>query len=169
MILRNLTCLWGNDAFALWAEEEAGFPLRYDGVVEPVQIKYDVPCSYTRISDVFGSRVHPVTKEVMVHEGIDFAAEKGTKIKAAADGIVYAEGYSSEYGNYVVVLHRNGEMTYYCHCQAVLVAKNDEVGQGDMIATVGSTGRSTGAHLHFALSRDGVFVDPAECMDIDGL
>lgn len=169
LILRNLTCLWGNDAYALWTEEEVEFPLRYDGVVEPVQIKYDVPCSYTRISDVFGSRVHPVTKEVRVHEGIDFAAEEGTKIKAAADGIVYAEGYSSEYGNYVVVLHRNGEMTYYCHCQAVLVAKNDEVGQGDTIATVGSTGKSTGAHLHFALSRDGVFVDPAECMNIDGL
>lgn len=161
--LCDLQCSWADMEFIMWGEGD-----QYDGAVSDAEVRYSVPCEYSRISDSFGSRVHPVTKEVRVHEGIDYAAEKGAEIKAAARGLVYEKGYSDEYGNYVVLLHGNGDMTYYCCCQEITVSQNDEVEQGDTIATVGSSGRSTGAHLHFALSRDGVFVNPAEYMDSDG-
>lgn len=169
----NLQCVWDDMVYILWdansvfSDETASageFPYRYDGVVHDVEIRYDVPCVYTRISDSFGERVHPVTGEVRVHEGIDYVAEAGTDVMAADDGTVYETGYSAEYGNYVVLLHQNGEMTYYCHCKDITVSGEEHVRRGDKIATVGSTGRSTGAHLHFALSRDGEFVNPAEHM-----
>lgn len=169
----NLRCVWDDMVFILW-EENSGFsdktisagefPYRYDGNVHDVEIQYDVPCVFARISDGFGERVHPVTGEVRVHDGIDYAAEAGADVMAAADGTVYETGYSAEHGNYVVLLHQNGEMTYYCHCRDTTVSQEERVKRGDKIATVGSTGRSTGAHLHFALSRDGVFVNPAESM-----
>lgn len=94
------------------------------------------------------------------HDGIDFAAEKGVSVKAAADGTVYETGFSKQYGFYVVLLHVNGDLTYYCNCQSVAVEKDEKVKRGDTIASVGSTGTSTGSHLHFALSRGGEFMDP---------
>ena len=136
-----------------------------DMVFEFVPLTYTYPCEYDRIADSYVERVHPVTGEVRVHEGIDFAAAAGTAVTAAADGIVYETGYSAEYGNYVVLLHQNGDMTYYCHCQDVAVSNEEQVNRGDRIASVGSTGQSTGAHLHFALSRDGAFLDPSEYME----
>lgn len=143
-----------------------GFPYDYHGNVVDVEITYDKPCNYTRISDVFGGRTHPITGEVIWHEGIDYAAAEGTDIWAAADGVVYETGYSAEYGNYVVLLHINGDMTYYCHCQGVIVNNDDKVKRGDKIATVGSTGRATGSFLHFALSSSGMFVNPESYMEV---
>lgn len=170
--LGNLQCVWDDMVYILWDEDSAAsgqttgaFPYRYDGVVNEVQILYARPCESARISDTFGERVHPVNGETRVHEGVDYAAEKGTDIRAAADGIVYETGYSAEHGNYVVLLHINGDMTYYCHCQDITVSQEEQVARGTKIATVGSSGRSTGAHLHFALSQNGVFVDPLENMD----
>lgn len=172
--LGNLQCTWDDMVFILeWnhsdessatAAEDVVFPYRYDGIVNEVQIIFDKPCNYSRISDTYTSRVHPVTQEVIWHEGIDYAAEAGSDVYAAAAGIVYETGYSAKYGNYVVLLHINGEMTYYCHCQKILVEKDDQVERGSTIATVGSTGRSTGPHLHFAISSHGEFVDPQEEM-----
>ena len=145
---------------------EDGFPYNYDGYVEYVEIKYGKPCNYTRISGAFGGRTHPVTGEVILHEGIDFVATEGTDIMAAADGVVYETGYSAKYGNYVVLLHVNGEMTYYCQCQKISAKKDDQVKRGDKIATVGQTGQATGPHLHFALSRHGWFVNPESYMEV---
>ncbi len=172
--LRNLECIWDDMVFDMFGNDEEiqegqsvepeEFPYHYEGIVNEVEIIYDRPCDYSRISDTFGSRIHPFTQEVRMHEGIDYAAEKGTDVVAAADGVVYAAGYSTEYGNYVVLLHINGDMTYYCACQDITVEKDMQVKRGEKIATVGSTGRSTGAHLHFALSRYGQFVDPEEHM-----
>ena len=142
-----------------------GFPYNYHGNVVDVEIIYDKPCNYTRISDAFGERVHPITGEVRTHDGIDFAAAAGTDIWAAADGVVYGTDYSSEYGNYVVLLHANGDMTYYCHCKEVTVRKDDRVKRGDKIAIVGKTGQATGSFLHFALSKDGAFVNPQNYME----
>ena len=99
-----------------------------------------------------------------MHDGIDYAAEEGTDVVAAANGVVCATGYSTIYGNYVVILHINGEMTYYCHCKEIIARKNAQVRRGEKIATVGSTGQSTGPHLHFALSQYGEFVNPEEHM-----
>lgn len=172
--LGNLQCVWDDMVFILqWnpsgASEEqtaddVAFPYRYNGVVQEVQIIFDKPCNYTRISDPYGSRVHPVTQEVRWHEGIDYAAERGSDVYAAAAGVVYETGYSAKYGNYVVLLHTNGQMTYYCQCDEILVEKDDHVERGSTIATVGSTGMSTGPHLHFAISSFGEFVDPQEEM-----
>ncbi|MBD5523789.1 MAG: peptidoglycan DD-metalloendopeptidase family protein [Lachnospiraceae bacterium] len=172
--LGNLQCTWDDMVFILeWnhsdesnatAAEDVVFPYRYDGFVDEVKIFFDKPCNYSRIADTYTSRVHPVTQEVIWHEGIDYVAEEGSDVYAAAAGIVYETGYSAKYGNYVVLLHINGEMTYYCHCQKILVEKDDQVERGSTIATVGSTGMSTGAHLHFAISSHGEFVDPQEEM-----
>lgn len=172
--LSNLRCVWSDmvfmlqwNAFGVSGEEMAddvAFPYRYSGGVKDVQLIFDKPCNYTRISDAYGSRVHPVTQEVQWHEGIDYAAEKGSDVYAAAAGVVYETGYSAKYGNYVVLLHINGQMTYYCQCDEILVEKDDHVERGSIIATVGSTGMSTGPHLHFAISSYGEFVDPQEEM-----
>ncbi len=180
--LGNLTCVWHDMVFMMFpgsedtredstgqeettAQEE--FPYHHSGSAENTSPSYAVPCAYSRISDTFIERVHPVTQEVMRHEGIDFVAEKGTEVTAAADGQVYETGYSAKYGNYVVLLHENGDMTYYCHCESVSAQKDGYVKQGDVIATVGSTGMSTGSHLHFAVSRNGEFVDPEMYLSID--
>lgn len=172
--LSNLQCVWSDMVFILqWntfgasgeeMADDVAFPYRYSGVVEEVQLIFDKPCNYTRISDTYGSRIHPVTQEVQWHEGIDYAAEKGSDVYAAAAGVVYETGYSAKYGNYVVLLHINGQMTYYCQCDEILVEKDDHVERGSTIATVGSTGMSTGPHLHFAISSYGEFVDPQEEM-----
>lgn len=173
-VLRNLCCTWDDMVFMTawgdmgdWGESEGdaeGFPYRYEGGVHDIEIIYDKPCEYLRIADVFESRIHPVTGEKQLHAGIDYAAQEGTDIKAAADGTVYETGYSETYGNYVVLLHENGDLTYYCQCLKVIVVKDQQVERGEKIAAVGSTGRSTGPHLHFALSQNGEFVDPEEHM-----
>ena len=96
----------------------------------------------------------------MFHLGMDFAAEAGTPITAAADGAVVKTGFDSECGNYLILLHENGAATYYCHCQDILAEEGAKVKSGEQIATVGSTGRSTGPHLHFGVSRSGDYIEP---------
>ncbi|MDE5931863.1 MAG: M23 family metallopeptidase, partial [Lachnospiraceae bacterium] len=127
-----------------------------------MEIQYRNPCpSYTRISDSFGVRTNPVTGEQRAHNGIDFAAEKGADVLAAADGTVYQTGFDADNGNYVILYHvLSGEDTYYTHCQEILVTEGESVTAGQKIAAVGSTGQSTGSHLHFALSRDGEYIEP---------
>lgn len=112
------------------------------------------------MSAAYGCREHPISGEISFHSGIDFAAEKGAPIYAAAEACVYRTGYDTENGNYVILIHANGELTYYAHCESVEVQAGDIVERGQQIAAVGSTGNSTDAHLHFAVSRRGVFVLP---------
>ena len=128
----------------------------------PKEVVYADPCpDAERISDTFGSRVNPATGAVRVHEGVDYAAPEGTDILAAADGVVHETGFDKEKGNYVVLYHsENGDYTHYEHCAGILVKEGAQVRAGSRIATVGSTGRSTGDHLHFAVERDGKFVEP---------
>lgn len=134
--------------------------LKADGIVELVEIKYDYPAIYTRISDTYGTRTHPVTQEEKLHSGIDFVAEEGTAVTAAADGKVIETGFDAYCGNYIIIQHINGDMTYYTQCETIIASEGDEVTRGEQIATVGSTGTSTGAHLHFAVSRNGSYVEP---------
>lgn len=135
--------------------------LRDGKAVEPKNITYINPCpSYSRISDEFGSRVNPASGLTLIHSGIDFAAENGADVAAAADGMVVAAGYDSDSGNYVVLFHLNGEFSYYAHCSKILVSAGDEVKSEEKIAEVGSTGKSTGPHLHFAISRNGEYIKP---------
>lgn len=94
------------------------------------------------------------------HSGLDIAAKKGTNIKAAAGGTVIFAGYSGAYGNVVKISHGSGIKTYYAHCSKLYVKTGDTVSAGDVIAAVGSTGRSTGNHLHFEVVKNGVSVNP---------
>ena len=143
------------------AQDDYGVLLRSsEGVHEMVTLKYAYPLTYERISDDYGTRIHPMTGKKLIHSGMDFAAERGTPVKAAAAGYVYETGTDAVCGNYVIIQHSNGDMTYYANCEEILVETGAEVEQGGQIATVGSTGRSTGAHLHYALSRNGEFVKP---------
>jgi murein DD-endopeptidase MepM/ murein hydrolase activator NlpD len=100
------------------------------------------------------------------HHGIDFAAHRGTPVHAAAGGRVIRAGRSgSGYGNWVVVAHRNGLQSIYAHLSEVDVEAGDEVDAGDKVGEVGSTGRSTGPHLHFEVRRDNRAVDPQPLLD----
>ena len=94
------------------------------------------------------------------HSGLDIATKKGTNIKAAAGGTVLFAGYSGAYGNVVKISHGSGIKTYYAHCSKLYVKTGDTVSAGDVSAAVGSTGRSTGNHLHFEVVKNGVSVNP---------
>ncbi|MCH5342159.1 MAG: peptidoglycan DD-metalloendopeptidase family protein [Acetatifactor sp.] len=116
--------------------------------------------SYTRISDEYGMRMHPILGVEQFHNGIDFAAPKGTAIYAAYDGKVVAAEYNASMGNYVMIDHGSGLFTIYMHASALYVKKNDIVIRGETIAAVGSTGNSTGNHLHFSVRLNGAYVSP---------
>ncbi|MBQ7776301.1 MAG: peptidoglycan DD-metalloendopeptidase family protein [Lachnospiraceae bacterium] len=116
--------------------------------------------SYTRISDNYGWRTHPILNVKQFHNGVDFAAPKGTKIYAAYDGVVVAATYSSTMGNYVMIDHGDGLYTIYMHASKLYVSKDDVVVKGEHIAGVGTTGRSTGNHLHFSVRKNGNYVSP---------
>lgn len=137
--------------------ESSGTVLTYDGGV----FKFPL-ASYTRVSDEYGMRIHPTLGVEQFHNGVDLAAPKGTAIYAAYDGIVVAATYSGSMGNYVMIDHGDGLYTIYMHASALYVSKDDVVIRGETIAAVGSTGRSTGNHLHFSVRRDGAYVSPWE-------
>lgn len=135
--------------------ESSGTVLTYDGGV----FKFPL-ASYTRISDDYGMRIHPTLGVEKFHNGVDFAAPKGTAIYAAYDGKVVAATYSATMGNYVMIDHGDGLYTIYMHASALYVSKGDAVARGDTIAAVGTTGRSTGNHLHFSVRQNGEYVSP---------
>ena len=127
----------------------------YDGGV------FTWPCpSYTRISDDFGMRLHPTLGVQKMHNGIDLAAPAGSAILAAYNGTVVAADYNSSMGNYIMINHGGGLYTIYMHCSKLYVSKGTDVTAGTKIAAVGSTGRSTGNHLHFGVRLNGAYVSP---------
>jgi len=127
----------------------------YDGG----KFKWPAP-EYTRISDEYGNRIHPTLKVQQFHNGLDMAAPSGSPILAAYDGEVVAADYSATMGNYIMIDHGDGLYTIYMHASALLVSKGQMVARGEQIAKVGSTGRSTGPHLHFSVRKDGSYVSP---------
>lgn len=112
------------------------------------------------ISSLFGHRRDPITGRRTRHEGIDFAAKPGTHVMSVGSGIVVTSGHLGAYGNTVEVNHGNGYVTRYAHNQRNVVKVGDRVNKGEVIAKVGSTGRSTGPHLHFEVFYNGNVVDP---------
>ncbi len=119
------------------------------------------PCpGYKRISDEYGNRMHPILCVQKFHNGLDMAAPSGTPILAAYDGDVVAAAYSSSMGNYIMINHGSGLYTIYMHCSALYVSKGQTVSKGQNIAAVGSTGRSTGPHLHFSVRLNGSYTSP---------
>ena len=114
--------------------------------------------SYTRISDEYGNRMHPTLGIQKFHNGIDMAAPGGSAILAAYNGKVVAADYNGSMGNYIMIDHGDSLYTIYMHASALYVSKGAEVSKGDKIAAVGSTGRSTGNHLHFSVRLNGNYV-----------
>ena len=118
--------------------------------------------SYTYISSRFGERIHPITGELKNHNGMDIASNMGTTVYAADGGrIVLAEWYGG-YGNCIMIEHGNGYKTLYGHLSVIGVKNGQTVSQGDVIGQVGSTGNSTGPHLHFEVYLNGGRIDPEQ-------
>lgn len=139
----------------------------FDVLMQSRQIEMDrvptgIPVSMlqARMSSPFGWRVHPISRASRLHAGLDFAAPKGTPIYAASNGVVSSSAYVSGYGNLVEIDHGSGVTTVYAHNNENLVEAGDIVGRRQMIARVGNTGNSTGAHLHFEVRLDGMPIDP---------
>ena len=112
------------------------------------------------ISSYFGERMDPFNGEEAFHKGLDFASEAGADVLAVAQGVVTWAGPREGYGNLVEINHGNGYLTRYAHNSRVAVAVGDTVERGQAIAVVGSTGRSTGPHVHFEVLKDGRQIDP---------
>ncbi len=127
----------------------------YDGG----QFKWPAP-SYTRISDDYGMRTHPILGTQQFHNGVDMAAPNGSPILAAYDGEVIAASYSPTMGNYIMIDHGDGLITIYMHASSISVGTGTMVARGEQIGCVGSTGRSTGPHLHFSVRLNGSYTSP---------
>lgn len=112
------------------------------------------------ISSPFGRRTDPLNGRLRVHKGVDFAAKAGSDVVAVAAGVVTASSRRSGYGNTVEISHADGYVTLYAHNQSNLVQVGDLVQRGQVIAKVGSTGRSTGSHVHFEVSQNGRVINP---------
>ncbi|MBQ7036908.1 MAG: peptidoglycan DD-metalloendopeptidase family protein [Clostridia bacterium] len=121
--------------------------------------------STTYITSPFGTRYHPIQKRNKTHTGIDIGAGHGASILAAEAGTVLRADWNSGYGNYVVIDHGGGVQTLYGHCSALLVKSGQTVSRGQQIALVGSTGVSTGPHLHFEVLINGSYTDPMAYFD----
>lgn len=118
-----------------------------------------------RITSGFGYRKNPFGRGQEFHNGIDIANNSGTKIKAAGSGIVTFSGYNSSYGRYVMISHGYGYQSIYGHNRKILVKVGDKVEKGQVISEMGSSGRSTGPHLHFEVRLNGNPIDPMKVID----
>jgi murein DD-endopeptidase MepM/ murein hydrolase activator NlpD len=120
-----------------------------------------VPKPKAIVTSPFGMRLHPILKIQKMHTGMDFGTGMNTEIYAAADGKVTLAQYSKTYGDYVIVEHKNGYSTVYAHLNSYSVVLGDEVKKGQVVGLSGTTGRSTGPHLHYEVRIKGTPVNPA--------
>jgi len=152
--------------------------LSYDEVAEMISSQKDrarsIPAiqpiankELTRIASGFGVRIDPVYGAPKFHEGMDFTAKTGTDIYATGDGTVEFAGWRSGYGNCAVINHGYGYQTLYGHCERLLVREGQKVVRGEVIAKLGSTGKSTGPHLHYEVIVKGIHDNPAKYYFMD--
>ena len=132
----------------------------FDQKIKKLMVPTQQPVVGGVLGSSFGWRIDPVNGQSALHTGLDFPASQGTTILAAAGGVVVAQEYHPAYGNMLEIDHGNDLVTRYAHTSRVLVKKGDLIKRGQKIAEVGSTGRSTGSHLHFEVLVQGVFQDP---------
>ena len=118
--------------------------------------------SVARVTSAYGWRTDPFDGTHRRHDGVDIGAPAGTEIPAVRDGTVVYAGDRGGYGRVVIVDHGDGLQTRYAHCRELRVQEGAQVRAGDTLATVGSTGRATGPHLHLEARQDGVHIDPSE-------
>lgn len=124
------------------------------------------PTKIKRFSSAFGERFHPIDKVKKRHYGLDISAPKDVPVHVSAGGKVTFTGYSSGYGKYIIVSHKYGFTTKYAHLNEILTKENAIVSKGDIIGRVGSTGKSTGAHLHYEVIKNNKHIDPYPLVNI---
>ena len=148
-----------NDEIAALSRQETAASGGGGGKVYSGSLVWPCP-SYSRISSQYGYRTHPISGTRKLHKGLDIAASSGNPVLAAASGTVVKSYFSSSYGNYVVISHGGGLMTAYAHMTRRLVSAGQTVAAGQQVGTVGSTGNSTGPHLHFEVYVGGSTTNP---------
>lgn len=159
------------DDLLLDAEEiDSGISSSYNGKLDvPSNVRLDrldfgsdfvMPLKKARITSRFDYRVNPVTGRYVFHTGMDLGAASGSDIMAMKSGKVVSAKYNGGYGKVVIIEHKDGIRTLYAHCSKLLVKAGDKVDKGDVIALVGSTGNSTGPHLHIEFRKGGKRYDP---------
>jgi len=121
--------------------------------IAPVQGKY-------RISSAFGYRSHPIYRRIIHHDGIDLACPKGTPVLAPASGTIEQAGWVKGYGNFIKIRHENGYVTVYGHLSDITVHEGEHVDKKTIIGRVGSTGKSSGMHLHYEIVKNGKKINP---------
>lgn len=119
------------------------------------------PLPESRVTSTFGMRKNPVTGNLVFHNGIDLAAPRGTPVFACAAGAVRKKGYDPIYGNFVILSHDGNRESLYGHLESIKIELHDKIKSGTILGTVGSTGQSTGPHLHFEIHENGIPKDPA--------
>ena len=132
----------------------------FDRKMKNLMIPTQKPVAQSVLGSAFGWRIDPITGRSALHTGLDFPALVGTPIEAAAGGVVVTQELHPEYGNMVEIDHGNGLLTRYAHASKVWVKKGDLIKRGQKIAEVGTSGRSTGPHLHFEVLVNGTYQDP---------
>ncbi|MCY1370560.1 Peptidase family M23 [compost metagenome] len=132
----------------------------FDQKIQRTMVPTEQPVTGGRVGSPFGFRIDPINGRSALHTGLDFPADTGTPILAAAGGVVVVQELHPAYGNMVEVDHGNDLITRYAHASKVHVKKGDIVKRGQKIAEVGTTGRATGPHLHFEVWVSGVPQDP---------
>ena len=140
----------------------------FDQHIRKKMIPTHAPVTGRTAGSAFGWRVDPITGQSALHTGLDFQADTGTPILAAAGGMVVTQEYHPAYGNMIEVDHGNQLVTRYAHASRTMVKQGDIVRRGQKIAQVGTTGRSTGPHLHFEVLVQGVFQDPQKFLSAGG-
>lgn len=151
----------GKEHQAVWFEE-AGHKGGYYGFDGQSSRRYYLasPLEFSRVSSGYGMRFHPITGSRKAHMGVDYAAPTGTPVRTIGDGTVEFAGEQRGYGNVIYIKHRSNQMTVYAHLSRIGVRTGQRVSQGDFIGAVGTTGASTGPHLHLEFRDNGVHVDP---------
>lgn len=140
----------------------------FDQHIRKKMIPTHAPVTSGVVGSRFGWRVDPITGQSALHTGLDFPASVGTDILAAAGGVVVTQQFHPEYGNMIEIDHGNQLVTRYAHTSRTLVKQGDIVRRGQKIAEIGTTGRSTGPHLHFEVLVQGVFQDPQKFLSAGG-
>lgn len=145
----------------MWFEEpgQKGGYFGFDGQSQRTTY-LSSPLEFSRVSSGYGMRFHPIHGGRRAHLGVDFAAPTGTPVRTVGDGVVTFAGWQGGYGNIVVIQHANDQQTAYAHLSRIDVRKGEKVAQGEFIGAVGSTGASTGPHLHFEFRDKGQHIDP---------
>lgn len=136
-----------------------------DQKIKKMMVPTQHPVAIAALGSPFGWRIDPITGQSALHTGLDFSATTGTPIQSAAGGVVVTQEYHSQYGNMVEVDHGNDLISRYAHASKVYVKKGDLVRRGQKIAEVGTSGRSTGAHLHFEVLVGGGPQDPQKFLN----